>query len=150
MILFFLAQLDQHGRDRPAGAQPGHAIDLGLQRGQPGGDPLGVVGVVPQIGGRDLLLQLGDLRSLAIGVDDGLDRAQCLVKVSKCDCEIGSGHNDPLYWARPYLVLSHDPRPVPVRSRPHCEIPRYGHTDPDPPSGGVRPVADPDDGKRGE
>ena len=44
-----------------------------------------------------MLLQLGDLNTLAIGVDDSLNRAQSLVKVSECDGEVGSGHDDPLY-----------------------------------------------------
>ena len=42
-------------------------------------------------------LQHGDLRALAIRIDDSLNRAQSLIKVSECDGEVGSGHNDPLY-----------------------------------------------------
>jgi hypothetical protein len=56
-----------------------------------------MVRFVPQIGSGHLLLQLGDLNTLAIGVDHSLNRAQSLVKVSECDGEVGSGHDDPLY-----------------------------------------------------
>ena len=52
------------------------ALDLGLQARQFRGDALGVLLVVPQVGGRDLLLKLRDLRLLAGGVDDGLDGGQ--------------------------------------------------------------------------
>ena len=65
------------------GSQVDHPIDVGLQDRQPRGHPLGVVRVVPQVGRGDLLLQLGDLGPLAIRVDDSLDRAQSLIKVSE-------------------------------------------------------------------
>jgi hypothetical protein len=58
---------------------------------------LGVVLVVPQIWSGYLLLQFSDLGAFAIGVDDGLDRAQGPVKVCERDSKVGSGHNDPLY-----------------------------------------------------
>ena len=45
------------------------------------------------------MLQIGDLGTLTIGIDDSLNRAQCLIKVSERNCEVGSGHNDPLYLA---------------------------------------------------
>ena len=56
-----------------------------------------MVRFVPQIGSCHLLLQLSDLSALAVRVDDSLNRAQSLIKVSECDGEVGSGHNDPLY-----------------------------------------------------
>jgi hypothetical protein len=58
---------------------------------------LGIVRVVPEIRSSHLALQLRDLGTLAIRVDDSLNRAQCPIKVSERDCEVGSGHNDPLY-----------------------------------------------------
>ena len=53
----------------------------------------------------------------------------------KCDSEVGSGHNDPLYLGpSPPSSLAQSAL-VCVRSRPHCAIPRCGHTDPRPSSG---------------
>ena len=63
---------------------------------QPGGHPLGVVRVVPEVGRGDRLLQLGDLGPLALGVDDGLDRAQRLVEVAQRGRKVGpatTGHS---------------------------------------------------------
>ncbi len=135
MIALFLAELDQNAKIVQLSSQPDHSIDLGLQGRQPRGHPLRIVRVVPQIGSGHLLLQLGDLRTLAIGVDDSLNRAQCLVKVSECDGEVGSGHNDPLYVRASLPVLSAQSALVSVRSRPHCAVPRYGRTAPRRPSG---------------
>jgi hypothetical protein len=48
-----------------------------------------------------LLLQLRDLSTSTSRVDDSLNRAQSLIKVSERDGEVGSGHNDPLYLPGP-------------------------------------------------
>jgi len=84
-----------------------------------------------------------------IGVDDSLNRAQCPVKVSKCDCEVGSGHNDPLYLGPPLLVLS---RNLPWLRSGVVRIAQF--LDTDIPiltrQAARRPVADPDDAKRGK
>src|SRR5699024_21740 len=44
--------------------------------------------VVPQVGGGDLLLQLGDLGALRFDVDDRLDLGQVMVELGKCRGEV--------------------------------------------------------------
>ena len=57
-------------------AQAGDALELGLQRRQASGDALGIGLVVPEVGGADLLLQVGDLGPHGVEVEHLLDRRQ--------------------------------------------------------------------------
>jgi hypothetical protein len=93
-VLLFLAELDQQGQVIEAGPEADDPVDVGLQRGQPRRHPLGPVGIVPQVRRGGLALQLGDLGALALGVDDGLDRAQCLVELGQHCGKVGSSHKE--------------------------------------------------------
>jgi hypothetical protein len=48
-----------------------------------------------------MLLQLSNFSTPTSRVDNSLNRAQSPIKVSERDCEVGSGHNDPLYLPGP-------------------------------------------------
>jgi hypothetical protein len=66
-----------------------------------------------------LLLQVGDLSALAIWVDDSLNRAQSPIKVSECDGEVGSSHNDPLYLEVQLTSVARDGAAT-AQKRPHA------------------------------
>ena len=56
-----LAELDHDLEVVDAAAELGDPVDLALERGEPAGDARGVGLVVPQVGRRDLLAEVGDL-----------------------------------------------------------------------------------------
>ena len=108
-----LRQLDQHADVVQPGPERRHSVDVGLQRGQPGRDSLGVVGVVPEVRSGDLVLQLGHLGAQPVGVDHGLDGRQHLVQRRQRDSKIRSSHDGPVYSESPLVPsrLSRVPPP---------------------------------------
>jgi hypothetical protein len=92
-----------------------------LQGRQPRCHAPRMVRFVPQIGSGHLLFQVGDLSALAIWVDDSLNRAQSPIKVSECDGEVGSSHNDPLYLEVQLTSAARDGA-APPQKRPHQSL----------------------------
>ena len=70
------------------------AAQVALQVGELGGERLGRLDVVPQVGGRGLLLQLGDLAAEPVDVEHRLDRGQGRAQFVDDGGEV-SGHVDP-------------------------------------------------------
>ena len=64
---------------------------VALQVGQPRGERLGGLDVVPEVGRGGLLLELGDLLAQVVDLEDGLDRLQGRVQFVQDDGEV-SGH----------------------------------------------------------
>ena len=60
-VALLLAELDQDLEVVDAAVHAGEPVELGLGAGEPAGDALRVLLVVPQVGGGDLLAEVGDL-----------------------------------------------------------------------------------------
>ena len=65
--------------------------EVALQVGQPRGDRLRGLDVVPEVGRGGLLLEVGDLAAHVVDPQDGLDRLQSRVEFVQDDGEV-SGH----------------------------------------------------------
>ncbi len=93
VVALLLPELDEHREVVEARAQAAEPVDVGLQPREPGGDLLGVVDVVPQVGRGDLLLELGDLAALAGGVEHRLDGGERPLEVGDLHGEVGTSHD---------------------------------------------------------
>ena len=80
-VALVLGQLEQHPEVVEPPAQRLDPVELALHVGQPAGDLLGVLLVVPQVGGGGLLVEVGQLAAHRVEVEDRLDAAQGLVEV---------------------------------------------------------------------
>ena len=99
-VVLLLSQLDQDLEIVDASAQRGEPIHLGLQARELRRDALGVLLVVPQVGGRNLLLEFGDFDALGGRVEHSLDGAKGAIQGSQIGEEVSSGHEGPLYRDR--------------------------------------------------
>ena len=77
----------------------GEPVDLALERGEPAGDAGGVVLVVPQVGGGDLLAEVGDLLAHRVEVEHLLDGAHGRLELLDLGVVVGSCHKVQGYCA---------------------------------------------------
>jgi hypothetical protein len=100
-VVLLAGELDQHAEVLDPRPQPGDALHIGLQAGQPGRHLLRVRLVVPQVRRGDLLAQVGDLRTQGREIEHLLDRGQRRVELLELSIKIQSSHNHAAYPLTP-------------------------------------------------
>ena len=97
LVVTLGGKLEQDGDVLKTRTQLLQTGQLSLQGGQPRGHLLGVLLVVPQIGGSSLLLQLGDLFLLRLWIENELDRLQGVIELINGLLQVYQCHNKLLY-----------------------------------------------------
>jgi hypothetical protein len=100
-VALLLGELDQHAQVVDARLEAGEPVEVSLEPRQPAGDPLGVGLVVPQVGGGDLLPEVGDLGAHGVQVEHLLDGVHRRLELLGLGLEIGSCHDDQPYATWP-------------------------------------------------
>jgi hypothetical protein len=103
------AELDQGAEVLDPRLQLAEPVDLALQAGEPARDARGVGLVVPQVGSRDLLAEVGDLSPHAVEVEHLADRAHRRSELLDLGVVIGSCHNPQGYRSAPGAPSPEEP-----------------------------------------
>src|SRR4051794_2606962 len=90
LVALFLGHLVHEPDIVQPAAQLLDAAQGALQVGQPGGERLGGLDVVPEVRGGGLLLEVGDLAAHVVDPENGLDRLQGRVQFVQDDGEVSS------------------------------------------------------------
>ena len=91
-VALLLAELHHDLEVVEAAGELGEPVHLALERGEPAGDAGGVVLVVPQVRGRDLLAEVRDLAAHGRDVEHLLDGAHGRAELLDLGVEVGSCH----------------------------------------------------------
>ena len=117
-VVLLLGELDHDLDVVEALVELGEAVELALEGREPAGDAGRVLLVVPEVGRRDLLAEVGDLGTHAVEVEhlaDGLHRRPELLDLH---VEIGTGHEEQGYVTpRGRTLIAGRP---PTARRLHC------------------------------
>ena len=96
-VALLLGELEEHAEVVEPVLEVREAVEVTLEQREPAGDARGVSLVVPEVGGCDLLAEVGDLGAHRVEVQDLLDGVHRRLELLDLGLEIWACHNSPPY-----------------------------------------------------